>query len=257
MEYGRPFIIRCIPTLLSLLAIWLGVSAIKYSLNGSFSIAATLLLSAAFLDGIDGRIARALNVSSDFGAQIDSLADNINFGVSPAFIMYFWKMNEFDINFVSWSVVLLLISCMTIRLARFNADLSIRDLDDPLVKYFFVGMPAPAVAAMVILPLVLSFQLGEGFWSTPIFVIMNTSVMALFAASKIPTPCFKHLHLTGVYNIIYKATLYTLIALLLLGFVPQVPFTPWFSLTLLGIVYFITILIAIYVFLKILNLRRR
>ncbi|MDR3289712.1 MAG: phosphatidylcholine/phosphatidylserine synthase [Rickettsiales bacterium] len=252
MTYAeKPFIIKCVPTFISLLAIWLGITAINMAGNGDFGIAAAEMLIAAFLDGIDGRVARALGVASEFGVQIDSLADAINFGVSPAFIVYFWRMNEFGNDKFAWCVALFLISCMVIRLARFNVDTTTKDQDDPLVKYFFRGMPAPAVASMVILPLVISFQFGEGWWSEPIVVILNTLFYALFAASTIPTPCFKKLHLNGVYNGIYKTVFYGLFALLFVGFIPQVPFTPWFALILTGVVYLVTIAISIFAYIRI------
>ena len=95
-----------IPTMLSLLAICCGISAIRYSYSGNFILASSLILIASFIDGIDGRIARFLNASSTFGAEMDSLADVINFGVAPGFVVYCWKMNEIGIDVVAWFVVL-------------------------------------------------------------------------------------------------------------------------------------------------------
>jgi CDP-diacylglycerol--serine O-phosphatidyltransferase len=233
-----------IPTMLSLFAVCLGITAVKCAFENSLQMAAILLLSACFLDGIDGRIARALGVSSDFGAQIDSLADAINFGVAPGLIIYFWKLQELEFELFAWFSVLLLICCMVIRLARFNADLTTKDQESPLVKYFFRGMPAPAVASMVIFPLVLSFQFGESFFFTdPLVVSINTIFFAIFAGSVVPTPCFKKLHFTGTYNIIYKAIFYLLVFLIIVK--------PWLGLSLTGIVYLITVVIAIYMYKKI------
>jgi CDP-diacylglycerol--serine O-phosphatidyltransferase len=241
----KSFFIKYIPTLISLLAIWLGVTAIRYSFFGEYVLSASLLLIAAFLDGIDGRVARKLNVSSSFGVEIDSLADAINFGVSPAFIVYFWRMNEYEYDKIAWFTVLLLISCIVIRLARFNVDVGTNNPDSPLVKYFFKGMPAPATASMIIFPLVLTFCFGEGFWSEPFIVIANTIVFSLFAMSTIPTPCFKKLELKGKYKKIYKGGFYFLTFLLLLSFLPKVPISSWFVLSMTGIIYLITIAIAI------------
>ncbi|GMO62175.1 MAG: CDP-diacylglycerol--serine O-phosphatidyltransferase [Rickettsiales bacterium] len=247
----KPFIIKSIPTLLSLLAVWFGITAIRFAFSGDFDYAAGFMLFAAFLDGIDGRVARALGVSSDFGVQIDSLADAINFGVSPAFIIYMWRMNEFSSDKFAWFAALLLISSLIIRLARFNVATTTTDPDSPLVKYFFTGMPAPAVAAMTILPLVVTFQFGEGWWSEPIITILNTILMSIFAASTIPTPCLKKLHFAGLYNIAYKSTLYLILALFILGFIPLIPFSPWLSLVVLGIVYAISIVLSVIAYKKI------
>jgi CDP-diacylglycerol--serine O-phosphatidyltransferase len=253
MENNKPFLVRCIPTMLSLLAVAFGITAIKYSFEGNFVNATALIVFAAILDNFDGRVARILGVASDFGVQIDSLADAINFGVSPAFVVYFWKTSEIECEYLSWSVVLLLIFSLIIRLARFNSDLSMDDPDNPLIKYFFKGMPAPSVALMTLFPLVAYFEFGDGFYSEPLFVLINTIIMAFFAVSKIPTPCLKKIHFKGVTNFMYKSVIKLLVLLMLIGFIPQVSFTPWFGLTLTGIVYIISIIISIYAYLKIKN----
>jgi CDP-diacylglycerol--serine O-phosphatidyltransferase len=239
----KPFLIRYVPTGLSLLAVLLAMTGALVAVSGKFELACTLILLACFLDGIDGRIARWLGVSSDFGAQIDSLADAINFGVAPGLVVYFWKLNELNSDTIGWSASVLLIFCMVIRLARFNVDLSAKDQNDPLIKYFFRGMPAPAVAGMVILPLVLSFQFGEGFWTEPWIVWGNTILMALFAGSVIPTPCMKKLHFTGVLNVLYKALLYFIFFAIIVK--------PWLGLSIFGAVYLVSIAIAIFMYLKI------
>ncbi|MDR0423124.1 MAG: CDP-alcohol phosphatidyltransferase family protein [Rickettsiales bacterium] len=250
---NKSFCIRMIPTLVSLLAVALGVTAIKCAFEGNFEAAAFLIVLAAILDNFDGRIARALGVASDFGVQIDSLADAVNFGVSPAFVVYLWKMSESDHVFFGWLPVLLLVFALIIRLARFNSDLSLDDPESPLIKYFFKGMPAPSVALMTLFPLIASFEFGDGFWTNPASVIINTIIMALFAVSKIPTPCLKKLHFTGTTNFVYKNTLRLLILLILIGFIPQIPFTPWFGLTITGLVYLVGIVISIIAFNKIQN----
>lgn len=232
--------IKFIPTMLSLLALCFGVSSIKLAYSGYFGMAVSFILFACFLDGIDGRVARFLNASSDFGVQIDSLADLVNFGIAPGFVVYCWKMNEVGLDLISWAVVLMLACCMVIRLARFNVATMVEDKENPLVKYFFTGMPAPAVAGMVLLPLILNFQFGSGFFSCPIFVLVNTLIMALFAASTIPTPCLKKIKISEKYKhlvlIISSLWLITLII------------KPWLGLSILGLLYVISIIIGIFVF---------
>lgn len=233
---------RFVPTLLSLLALCCGVSAIKYGYTGKFMLATSLLLFACFLDGIDGRIARFLNVSSDFGAQMDSLADLVNFGVAPGFVVYCWKMNEVEFNGISWFAVMLLACCMAIRLARFNVDLTTKDQNDPLVKYFFKGVPAPAAAGLVILPLILSFRFGYGFWSEPIFVVVNTLVVALLAGGTLPTPCFKKIKISNQY----RNLILILASILVILFVSE----PWLAFSVIGALYVISIVIGIFVYLN-------
>jgi CDP-diacylglycerol--serine O-phosphatidyltransferase len=233
---------KFVPTLISLLALCFGLSAIRYGYSGNYILAATLILLAGFLDGIDGRIARFLNVSSDFGAQMDSLADAINFGVAPGFVVYCWKMNELELSGIAWFAVMLLACCMAIRLARFNVALTTKDQNDPLVKYFFTGIPAPAAACLVIFPMVLNFQFGYGFWSEPIFVVANTILIALLAASTVPTPCFKKIKISERYKniVLIIATMFIILLVL----------RPWLALSVLGTAYIASIVLGIFVFLN-------
>lgn len=240
---------KFIPNMISLLALCFGITSIKLGYSGNFMMAISFLLFACFLDGIDGRIARFLNVSSDFGVQMDSLADLVNFGVAPGFIVYCWRMNEIGLDLLSWSVVLMLGCCMAIRLARFNVATKVEDKENPLVKYFFTGMPAPAVACMVIFPMVLSFQFGYGFFSSPVFVVLNTLVMALFAASTIPTPCLKKIKIDDKY----KHLVLIVSSLWLILLITE----PWLALSLLGFLYLISIVIGIFVFMYFKKIQRK
>ncbi|HSQ98237.1 MAG TPA: phosphatidylcholine/phosphatidylserine synthase [Rickettsiales bacterium] len=231
------YFFKLIPNMISLLALCFGVTSIKLAYSGYFMSAISFILLACFLDGIDGRVARFLNVSSDFGIQMDSLADVVNFGVAPGFVVYYWKMNEFGYDMLPWSLVLLLACCMAIRLARFNVATKVENKENPLVKYFFTGMPAPAVACMVIFPLVLSFQFGYGFFSSPSFVMINTLIMALFAASTIPTPCFKKIKVGDKYkHLVLIASSLWIIMLVI---------KPWLALSILGTLYLLSIVIGI------------
>lgn len=236
------YFFKLIPNMISLLALCFGISSIKMAYSGYFMTAVSFILFACFLDGIDGRVARFLNVSSDFGVQIDSLADLVNFGIAPGFIVYCWKMNEIGIDIFSWAVVLMLGCCMALRLARFNVATKVEDKENPLVKYFFTGMPAPAVACMVVFPAILSFQFGYGFFSNPVFVIVNTFVMALFAASTIPTPCLKKIKISDKYKhlVLIIASLWLILLVV----------EPWLALSILGLLYIISIVVGIFVFMN-------
>ena len=132
--------------------------------------------------------------------------------------------------------------CMAIRLARFNADLTTKDQNDPLVKYFFKGIPAPAAAVLTIWPLVLFFRFGQGIWSEPIFVIANTTILALLAGSTIPTPCFKKVKVpTGFKNLVLIISAMFVITLIL---------DPWMALSILGTLYLISIVIGLFFYLS-------
>ena len=131
---------------------------------------------------------------------------------------------------------------MAIRLARFNVDLTTKDQNDPLVKYFFRGMPAPAAAAMSIFPIVSSFKFGYGFWTNPLLVTIYTIIIALFTGSTIPTPCFKKIKISEKYK--------NLVLILVAMYVILLVSDPWIALSLLGILYSISILIGLSFYLK-------
>ena len=235
-------IVKFFPTFISLLAVCCGIASIRYAYLGKFIYSVTLILIACFLDGIDGRVARFFHASSDFGAEIDSLADVINFGVAPAFVVYCWKVNEMlSFPVAYWTILLLLPCCMAIRLARFNVDRTTKDHNDPLIKYFFVGMPAPAVAAMCIWPLVLNFEFGQfGFWNSPCYVFFNTVILAIFAVSRIPTPCFKKVQIPlKLKNIILLLSMIYIILLFA---------NPWLGLSVLGLLYIVSIIIGLFIY---------
>ncbi|GJE56580.1 MULTISPECIES: CDP-alcohol phosphatidyltransferase family protein [Methylobacterium] len=181
----RPVPFRMIaPNMITLLALCLGLTAIRLAFEGKFEPAVIAVVVAAVLDGIDGRVARLLKGTSRFGAELDSLADFVNFGCAPALILYGFALNP--LRSVGWIVALVFAIAMALRLARFNAM-----LDDPSrpewKKDFFVGMPAPAGALTAMLPLYLHF-LGLTFesWAAPL-VLAYVLGIALLVVSTVPT----------------------------------------------------------------------
>src|ERR1700676_4899652 len=143
-----------VPNVITLLALCAGLTAIRMAFENRYVLALAAIVFAAFLDGIDGRLARFLKGTSRFGAELDSLADFVNFGVAPALILYFWGLQT--LHSVGWIAVLIFAICAGLRLARFNVM-----IDDPnrpaWAGNFFVGMPAPAGAITVLLPIYLYF----------------------------------------------------------------------------------------------------
>ena len=139
-----------IPNIFTLLGLCAGLTAIRMAIEHRWDLAVAALVFAAFLDGIDGRIARLLKAQSRFGAELDSLADFVNFGVAPAIIIYNWALD--DLKSMGWIVVLIYAVCAALRLARFNVALERTD-QPAWQKSYFVGVPAPAGAIVLLLPI--------------------------------------------------------------------------------------------------------
>src|SRR3954464_12769825 len=151
----RPIPVRTlVPNVITLLALCAGLTGIRLAVEGRLEVALYAIVFAAFLDGIDGRIARFLKGTSRFGAELDSLADFVNFGVAPGLILYFWGLN--DLGNIGWIAAMVFAICASLRLARFNVQ--IEDPDRPAwAGNFFTGIPAPAGAIAVLLPIYLYF----------------------------------------------------------------------------------------------------
>jgi CDP-diacylglycerol--serine O-phosphatidyltransferase len=173
-----------IPNVVTLLALCAGLTAIRFAVEGRFDNAVLAIVVAAVLDGVDGRIARALKGSTRFGAELDSLADFIDFGVAPGLVLYFWSLHQ--LGTVGWVAVLFFAIAAALRLARFNV--MIDDPDRPVwMNKFFTGMPAPAGAIVVLLPLYLHIVTGST--ATPGVAGLEavySLLVALLMASRIP-----------------------------------------------------------------------
>ena len=172
-----------LPNLITLLALCLGLTAIRYAIEGSFEKAVFAIVAAAVFDGLDGRLARALKGTTRFGAELDSLADFVDFGVAPALTLYFWNMHEMK-SFGWFAAMVFAIAC-ALRLARFNVGLD--DPDKPAwASNFFTGMPAPAGAIVALLPLYLHLSaLGWVFerWAVGVEIVYLLGVAGLMASA--------------------------------------------------------------------------
>lgn len=180
---GRISIRLLIPNLLTLLAICAGMTGIRLAFEGRFEIAVIMVLGAAFLDGIDGRAARMLKATSNFGAQMDSLADIVNFGVAPALVLYAYLLDQ--AGSFGWIAAMLYAIACGLRLARFNVM-----LDDPnrpaWQTAYFVGVPAPAGAGLVMLPIYLGFLGVEPSRGFALGGVVFTLVVAWLLVSRLP-----------------------------------------------------------------------
>ncbi len=179
---------KMIPNILTLLALCAGLTAIRYGLQERWEHAGLALVVAAILDGLDGRVARILKGASKFGAELDSLSDFLCFGVTPGLLLYLWAMN--DTGRFGWVLVLLFSVCCALRLARFNTGLEEPTMP-PWAYNFFSGVPAPAAAGLVLLPMWLSFQFGDDYLRRPEVVSVFLVVVAGLMVSRIPTFAFK------------------------------------------------------------------
>ncbi len=172
-----------IPNIFTLVGLCAGLTAIRMGIENRFDLAVAALVFAAFLDGIDGRIARVLKASSRFGAELDSLADFVNFGVAPAIIMFNWALE--DLHSLGWIAVLVFAVCSALRLARFNVSLDRTDLPAWKSNYF-VGVPAPAGAIILLLP-IYAQDLGLHLPRLTPLVLLYTLGIALLMVSNVPT----------------------------------------------------------------------
>ena len=178
-----------LPNAITLIGVCIGLTSIKFAIDGKFAIAIIAILFASLMDALDGRIARLIKGTSKMGKELDSLADVIRFGAAPALIMYFWNLQYLER--IGWFVCLTYVVCVALRLARFNVSSE----DEPSWKdNFFEGIPSPAGGIIVLMPLVLSFSgLGELFFEinydllVPIFFIL----VSILLISTIPTYSFK------------------------------------------------------------------
>jgi CDP-diacylglycerol--serine O-phosphatidyltransferase len=172
-----------LPNLITLLALCAGLTAIRLAIESKLELALAAIVFAAVLDGIDGRVARMLKGTSRFGAELDSLADFVNFGVAPALILYFWGLHE--LKSAGWIAALVFAICAALRLARFNV--MIDDPDKPAwAGNFFTGIPAPAGALTVLLPIYLYF-LGVSNGLVTVWVtLFYTLGIGLLMVSRLP-----------------------------------------------------------------------
>ncbi|MFV0626294.1 MAG: CDP-diacylglycerol--serine O-phosphatidyltransferase [Alphaproteobacteria bacterium] len=228
------------PNLVTMLALCAGVTSIRYAIQEEWSKAIICIFLAAFFDMLDGRVARMLKASSKFGAELDSLSDFVSFGVAPAILIYQWTL--FDFPRFGWFFCLLFVIGMAMRLARFNTMLD----QEPQPEYwhnFFVGVPAPAAAALAITPIMISFDFPElAFLRSNIFMALVMLVVALLMVSRIPTVSTKKL----------KVPTYLFIPLMIMValFVSFIISQPWITLGVSVLLYAVSIPVGVVAFLN-------
>ncbi len=241
-RFSGPSFNRMIPNIMTLLGLCAGLTSMRYALEGRFGSAAVAVVVAACIDGLDGRLARLLKATSRFGAEFDSLADFLCFGVAPAFILYLWSLQAW--GGIGFTPCLMFAVCMALRLARFNASLDTEPSGAGTMKAhayaynFFTGVPAPAGAGLVLFPLFVGLEarsLGlpsiERLTHHPLFCVLFLVGTALLLVSTLPVWSFKNFKVRS-----------NLVLPLLLGvglFAAVLVAEPWAALATAGLIYLV------------------
>ncbi len=176
-----------LPSILTLVGVCLGISSIKFAMDGNFAYAVLFLIVAAILDGLDGRVARLIKGTSDFGKELDSLTDFVSFGIAPAFIVYFWELK--NLGKIGWLIVLLFSVCCVLRLARFN--LTKFSPNEEWKNNFFQGIPSPAGGCLILFPIMFELSNFSALINLKVITPYLMAIVSVLLISKIPTFSFK------------------------------------------------------------------
>lgn len=227
-------LIKIVPSMITMMALIAGVTSIQKAILGNYDEAIMMLLAAALFDILDGAVARALKAQSEFGAQLDSLSDFLAFGVAPAILLHEWTM--VDAGKLGWIASVVFPLAAALRLARFNVATQASDTLPVWKKRYFTGVPTPAGAALVMLPLYVWLLSPESFGefkiATPLIPLWAISVAALMV-SRIPTVSLKYMKLPSHMAVPLMAAIGLVVAALI--------HAPWVTLTLLSTSYLISI----------------
>jgi CDP-diacylglycerol--serine O-phosphatidyltransferase len=233
-ESGGRRVSALIPNLLTVAALCAGLTAVRFAILGQWQPAVAAILVAAVLDGLDGRMARLLNATSKFGAELDSLADFVSFGAAPALILYLWSGQM--AGGIGWIASLFFAVCCALRLARFNTMLT--DPSPPAwAPYYFTGVPAPAGACLALMPLMLSFEWPNGPFALPHVVVPTLLLIGALMVSRVPTFAAKQMRIPRSL---------TLPALILAALaVGAAVAAPWASFIVAGALYVASIPVSV------------
>ena len=218
-----------LPNMFTLVGVCIGLSSIKFAFDEKFTLSIIAIIVAAIIDGLDGRIARLIQGTTKIGKELDSLTDVISFGVAPAFIMYFWKLNE--LGRIGWFICLIYVVCVALRLARFNVNSG----QEPSWRdNFFEGIPSPAGGVLVLMPLIYSLSdiqilnINYDFFVPILFVAVS-----ILLISKVPTYALKKI------SVPRRMTIFLLLGVVLyFGLLLIYTFN---AITISGLIYFMLI----------------
>jgi CDP-diacylglycerol--serine O-phosphatidyltransferase len=211
-----------LPNILTIGGVCLGISSIKFSIDGNYSLAVIFILFAAILDALDGRVARLIKGTSEFGKELDSLTDFVSFGIAPVFILYFWELNTY--GKLGWAITLIYSVCCVLRLARFNLT---KISNQQLWKNnYFEGVPAPAGGILILMPLIFELSGLELKINLKSLTPFLTILIAILLVSKIPTLSLKKISISpkttvfillGIGTVFISLLFYTFQTLLFFG----------------------------------------
>ena len=237
-----------IPNLVTLIAAASGITSIRYSCQGHWRSAVIAIVIACVLDGVDGRVARMLRATSKLGAELDSLADFVSFGVAPALLIYFWIMEKvtpgcpaYPFRGVFWALALFYAMCCAFRLARFNIM-----IDDgptqPYWKYFFLGLPAPGGAGLVLTPAIWQLHTDSPAFQTPWVGCSILFLCGILMACRCPTISAKSLRVPAKRMVPVLLFVMFVIGMLVSQF--------WLTLGIIGVLYLLSVPVCGIVFLR-------
>jgi CDP-diacylglycerol---serine O-phosphatidyltransferase len=223
-------LLKLLPNLVSILALCAGLTAIRFAISGNFGMAVLMIGTAAALDGLDGRLARMLKSESAIGAELDSLCDFVNFGVTPALVLYLWGLRTE--TSLGWIAVLVYAVCCMLRLARFNVGS--RVVGEAAEKTSFIGVPSPAGAILVLMPIYIVYALDEAFVMPPVLIAVWMLGVGGLMISRVRTPSLKRITISADYARYALVGSVVLVAALLTY--------PWVTLTVMTAAYLTAIL---------------
>ena len=232
-------LVQLLPNLITISALCAGLTGIRFAINGQFQAAVAMILVAAVLDGLDGRIARLLRSESEIGAELDSLVDFVNFGVAPGLIMYMWGLHGLQAG--GWIATLVYASCCLLRLARFNiGNRSSADkaLGDKTIASSFTGVPSPAGAMLALLPAYFAFMNPGGGQLHPGLLALYMVIVGGLMISRFPTPSFKSITFYAEH-----------VRYVIVGFVTLVAAVlsfPWETMVVISLGYVLILIVALW-----------
>ena len=225
-----------LPNILTLGGVCLGISSIKFSIDGNYSLAVIFILLAAILDTLDGRVARLIKGTSEFGKELDSLTDFVSFGIAPVFILYFWELNNY--GKLGWAITLIYSVCCVLRLARFN----LTKIDEKQLwkSNYFEGVPSPAGGILILMPLIFELSDLNLNFNITNFTPYFTILIAVLLVSKIPTLSLKEISISP------KTTVFILLGIGII-FISLLYYT-FETLLAFGLIYLISIPFSFFIY---------
>lgn len=235
MDNNSNFLFKYIPNTITVLSLCCGLSSIRFSILNEWKIAILLIVFAGIFDFFDGWFARKLKGGSNFGAELDSLSDVISFGIAPSILIFLWSTSS--LGSLGWASSLFFVICSALRLARFTADIYITNKPIDHNEYF-VGVPSPAAAGLILLPLFIFFEFEFSILKNQYLNFSNILIIGFLMISKIPTISIKKINFNNKYN----TWVYLILVFICIGLISKL----WLTVTCLCVIYIFSIFYTVY-----------